>query len=257
MNALAVITMSVLMTRNVGSYLLFKTISHKRLASNLPTRSISLSYNRPLKRYSSQFVFSATKDSNDSENSKLPDLSNPKLAPSNQEQPTNTDMSNSSNNNNEMMNLVQSKSSNSTTATTGLLINQHTKRILIEELGYKRKDVDILRPELAMSIVSKRIYRPEDGLPSEWKMEESTSSMIQRLQAENKYPLKYPLLGISLILLLKGFGDLVITLIKVNLNFANVSLMDEFMGINILVIDIVCMIVGFAIGSLTWKTMND
>eukprot|EP00571_Detonula_confervacea_P013875 CAMPEP_0172301308 /NCGR_PEP_ID=MMETSP1058-20130122/3229_1 /TAXON_ID=83371 /ORGANISM="Detonula confervacea, Strain CCMP 353" /LENGTH=257 /DNA_ID=CAMNT_0013011371 /DNA_START=145 /DNA_END=918 /DNA_ORIENTATION=- len=149
----------------------------------------------------------------------------------------------------------------SAAGTTVLFIDQQTKRILIEELGYKRGEVERLRPELAKPILSQRIYRPQgDGeLPEEWLLseKETSSGMLQRLENESKYPLKFPLLGVSLVLFGKGLSDALITIIKVNIDFPGVSLADQFMGVPILAIDAVCVVVGAALASWTWKTMKD
>jgi len=81
--------------------------------------------------------------------------------------------------------------------------------------------------------------------------------MLQRLENESKYPLKFPLLGVSLVLFGKGLSDALITIIKVNIDFPGVSLADQFMGVPILAIDAVCVVVGAALASSTWKTMKD
>lgn len=143
--------------------------------------------------------------------------------------------------------------------TSVLFINQQTKRILIEELGYRRKEVERLRPELAAPIVSKRLSRPAEGVPEDWMIpeEETSSAMLERLENESKYPLKFPLLAVSLILFGKGFGDALITIIKVNIDFPGASLSESFMGFPVLAIDFICTIIGAALGSWTWKNMKD
>jgi len=55
----------------------------------------------------------------------------------------------------------------------------------------------------------------------------------------------------------KGLSDLIITLVKVYINFPGASLTEEFMGIPILVIDMVAIIVGTSFGAWTWNTMKD
>ena len=145
-------------------------------------------------------------------------------------------------------------------STTVLFVNQQTKRILIEELGYKRSDVDRLRPEFALAIASKRISRPENGIPSKWLMkeEETTSAMLEKLENEQKHPLKIPLLGVSLILFGKGFSDALITLIKVYINFpgADRLVKEQFMGLPVLGIDFVCVVLGAGLGFWTWNNMK-
>jgi len=144
--------------------------------------------------------------------------------------------------------------------TTALFIDQKTKRILIEELGYKRGEVERLRPELAQPILTQRMYRPNtEALPDEWLLSEddTNAALIKRLEDESKYPLKFPLLGISLVLFGKGLSDALITIIKVNIDFPGASLTEQFMGVPVLAIDAVCVGVGVALASWTWKTMKN
>jgi hypothetical protein len=143
-------------------------------------------------------------------------------------------------------------------ATTALFINQQTKRILIEELGYKRAEVERLRPELAQPLVEKRTFRPST-MPEEWMMaeEDTARAMLDKLESENRYPLKFPLLAVGTILFGKGFGDALITLIKVNIDFPGATLAEEFLGVPVLAIDAACVVVGAALASWTWNTMKD
>ena len=129
---------------------------------------------------------------------------------------------------------------------------------MIEELGYRRKDVETLKPEIASRIVAKGLKRPIDGVPADWCIVEESidNKMLEKLQNESRYPLKTPLLGISLILFGKGFFDGLITIIKVNTNFPGVSFLDEFMGVPVLAIDFVCVAAGITLGSWTWNTMK-
>ena len=53
-------------------------------------------------------------------------------------------------------------------STVAVMMSQETRRILIEELGYRRKDVDRMRVELAAPIVAKRLPCPETGMPDSW-----------------------------------------------------------------------------------------
>ena len=144
-------------------------------------------------------------------------------------------------------------------ATTALFINQQTKRILIEELGYKRAEVERLRPELAQPIVNNRTFRPSEGVPEEWMMaeEDTTRAMLDKLESENKYPLKFPLLAVGTILFGKGFGDALITIIKVNIDFPGATLTEDFMGVPVLGVDAACVLAGAALASWTWNTMRD
>ncbi|CAB9530054.1 expressed unknown protein [Seminavis robusta] len=140
------------------------------------------------------------------------------------------------------------------------MMSQENKRILIEELGYRRKDAERLRLELVSSIVEKRLKCPTEGIPEEWCRSEQEltreSRMMQRLEQESQYPLKLPLIGISLILFGKGFGDALITIIKVNMDFPGASLAEQFLGVPVLGIDMLCVVLGGALGWWTWKTMK-
>ena len=142
-------------------------------------------------------------------------------------------------------------------ASTSVMTSQETRRVLIEELGYKRKDVDRMRFELGPAIVSKRLMCPPEGMPNSWARDERELDMMKKLEQESKYPLKVPLLGVSLVLLGKGLGDAVITLIKVNTAFPGASLTAEFMGVPVLAIDVLCILLGVGLGWWTWNTMND
>ena len=65
----------------------------------------------------------------------------------------------------------------SSVSKTALFVSQETKRVLVEELGYKRAEAERLRPEMAGPIVKKRTRRPEGGVPEDWLMERSLASM--------------------------------------------------------------------------------
>ena len=144
-------------------------------------------------------------------------------------------------------------------AQVATMLSRENKRILIEELGYRRRDVERLDFSMAASLVDKKIPCP-DTIPDSWfrSSEElaQESDMLQKLEKESKYPLKFPLLGISLILFGKGFGDAFITLIKVNMDFPGVSLSDEFLGIPVLLIDTICLLAGASLGWWTWNSMK-
>eukprot|EP00531_Pseudo-nitzschia_arenysensis_P007979 CAMPEP_0116153840 /NCGR_PEP_ID=MMETSP0329-20121206/21459_1 /TAXON_ID=697910 /ORGANISM="Pseudo-nitzschia arenysensis, Strain B593" /LENGTH=252 /DNA_ID=CAMNT_0003650775 /DNA_START=65 /DNA_END=823 /DNA_ORIENTATION=+ len=145
------------------------------------------------------------------------------------------------------------------------MITREMKRSMIEELGYSRKEVDSIRLELVGNILEDRVRCPTEGMPSDWIDQErvaanesvqETSDMMAKLENESKYPLKFPLLGVSLILFGKGFSDALITLIKVNIDFPGASLTAQFQGIPVLAIDLVCVLAGAGIGFWTFKTMK-
>ena len=147
-----------------------------------------------------------------------------------------------------------------TSASIPMMISQDNKRILIEELGYRRKVVERLKFELAPVLVEKRVKCPESGVPESWCRPQAEvdqeNLMVQKLEKESKFPLKVPLIGIGLILFGKGFSDALITIIKVNINFPGASLTEEFMGIPVLFIDLICTVVGAALGWWTWNNMK-
>uniref|UniRef100_A0A7S2U678 Uncharacterized protein n=1 Tax=Attheya septentrionalis TaxID=420275 RepID=A0A7S2U678_9STRA len=155
----------------------------------------------------------------------------------------------------DVQDIPSSSSSSSSSSSVALIMTNDMKRILIEELGYKRRDVEQMRVELASPIISKRLKCPSEGMPSEWKMRDD--GMLQKLENESKYPLRGPLLGVSLVLTGKGLSDALITLIKVQQGFKGASLAEEFMGIPVLGIDAFCVIVGVGLAWWTWNTMRD
>jgi hypothetical protein len=122
------------------------------------------------------------------------------------------------------------------------MMTRDMRRMLIKELGYSRKDVDVMRVELAGPIIEKTLSCPSEGVPSEWiggsRVEQD--AMLKRLEQESKYPPKFPLLLVSGVLAGKGSSDAIITLIKVNMKFPGASLASEFMGVNILAVDAIC-----------------
>lgn len=128
---------------------------------------------------------------------------------------------------------------------------------MIEELGFRRQDVDCIRIELVGPIIAKRLQCPPEGMPESWKMQPSNTRMIQRLEQESKYPLKVPLLGVSLILSGKGLSDAIVTAVKVSIQFKGASFTEEFMGVPVLGIDFVCLTVGVALGTWTWQNMKE
>jgi hypothetical protein len=148
------------------------------------------------------------------------------------------------------------------------MLTREMRRTMIEELGYKRNEVDFIRLELVANIIENRIRCPSEGMPVEWvdadresanesvRDNNNNSSMMQKLESESKYPLKFPLLGISLVLFGKGFSDALITLIKVNIDFPGATLTAQFQGVPVLAIDGVCVIAGAALGIWTFKTMR-
>ena len=145
------------------------------------------------------------------------------------------------------------------------MITREMKRTMVEELGYKRTEVDSIRLELVGNIIENCIRCPLGGMPVDWvdldrkSVSESVgdkSNMMKKLESESKYPLKFPLLAISLILFGKGFSDALITLIKVNIDFPGATFTALFQGIPVLAIDAICVAVGAGLGLWTFKTMK-
>lgn len=135
-----------------------------------------------------------------------------------------------------------------------VMISQRQRQILIEDLGYRRKDVDRLRLELVVPILEQKLSCPSDGVPVDWLR---PPTQAERLEQESKYPLKLPLLGIGLILFGKGFGDALITTIKVETGFPGASFGEDFLGVPVVLIDGLCVFVGAAMGLWTLRTMKD
>ena len=77
--------------------------------------------------------------------------------------------------------------SNDMTPSTAFMITHNMKRILIEELGYSRKDVNSMRVEMAGPIVGKRIRCPPEGMPKAWYAPENA---MMELEHQHKYPLQ-------------------------------------------------------------------
>lgn len=214
-----------------------------------------------IRRAISSPLFSELSESNETSDSsaelpatKSSPLSLPQAAPISEAQEEKDD------DGDDLLSFIDEQSS-STTGTTAIFINQQTKRALIEELGYKRIEVDRLRPELAPPILSKRLSRPQEGVPDEWLLreDETANAMLEKLEKEQKYPLKFPLLAVSLVLFGKGLSDALITGIKVYTSFPGADLLvkETFMGVPVLGIDFICVVVGVALGSWTWNTMKD
>jgi len=158
-----------------------------------------------------------------------------------------------------------STSEKNTVSSQMFMITREIKRIMVEDLGYKRKEVDSIRLDLVANIIKNRVQCPSEGMPADWvdqdreyanKSVQENSNMMERLESESKYPLKFPLLAVSLVLFGKGFSDALITLIKVNIDFPGASLTVQFQGIPVLAIDGLCVIVGAGMGLWTWKTMK-
>lgn len=53
-------------------------------------------------------------------------------------------------------------------AKVAAMLTQANKRILIEELGYRRADVKKLKFDLALGLVQDRIPCPKEGVPDSW-----------------------------------------------------------------------------------------
>jgi hypothetical protein len=171
-----------------------------------------------------------------------------------------------STNENDSESPPQVESTTSSSSQTIFMLTNEMKRTLIEELGYTRKNVELMRVELGQAAIEKRTQCPPEGMPESWcdqslvgleNHNDSQSAMRKKLENESKYPLKVPLLGASLVLLGKGLSDAGITIIKVNSGFRGASLTEEFMGVPVLAIDFVCIVLGISLGVWTWKTMRD
>lgn len=94
------------------------------------------------------------------------------------------------------------------------------------------------------------------SLDAEERSKESASRMKAKLRNESRFPLKLPLLGVSAVLGGKGFTDALLMITKVSIKMPGASLTEEFMGVPVLGIDLVCVAAGLTLGVWTWKTMQ-
>lgn len=143
-------------------------------------------------------------------------------------------------------------------ASVAFMVTNEMKRTLIEELGFRRQEAYQIRAEIASVVIDKRLLCPTGGMPANWyRQEEEQNQMLEKLKNESKYPLKFPLLAVSLILSGKGISDAFITVVKVNMGFKGASMTENFMGIPVLGIDFVCAVAGFGLGAWTFMNMKD
>jgi hypothetical protein len=54
-------------------------------------------------------------------------------------------------------------------------ISSEMKRVLIQELAYRRVDVQAMRPEIAAMVIAKKIRKPMEGLPRNWYIDENSA----------------------------------------------------------------------------------
>ena len=94
------------------------------------------------------------------------------------------------------------------------------------------------------------------SLGAEARSKESASRMKAKLRNESRFPLKLPLLGVSAVLGGKGFTDALLMITKVSIKMPGASLSEEFMGVPVLGIDVVCVAAGLSLGAWTWKSMQ-
>jgi hypothetical protein len=102
---------------------------------------------------------------------------------------------------------------------------------------------------------------PNGVLPDEWIMsdQETTDNRIERLDKKSNYLLKIPLLDIALGLFGKGLGDMFVALIDGNMSYAEVSSLHgvTLFGMPVILIDLVCIALGVALGTWTWGLTAD
>ena len=65
-------------------------------------------------------------------------------------------------------NQVQERPNERQNNSLAMMMTQETKRILIEELGYRRADVKRLKFDKARGLVEQRIRCPKEGVPESW-----------------------------------------------------------------------------------------
>lgn len=56
------------------------------------------------------------------------------------------------------------------------LIADDTKKVLMKELKYRKREVDAMKPEVAAVVAAKKLYRPQEGLPANWCRDGKTLS---------------------------------------------------------------------------------
>jgi len=113
-------------------------------------------------------------------------------------------------------------------------------------------------PQRSLQICSMESPSDPDSLSlgAEARSKESASRMKAKLRNESRFPLKLPLLGVSAVLGGKGFTDALLMITKVSIKMPGASLSEEFMGVPVLGIDVVCVAAGLSLGVWTWKTMQ-
>jgi len=99
----------------------------------------------------------------------------------------------------------------------------------------------------------------DDTAPSSPRSDAAWSSqeaMKRKLRQESEYPLKFPLLGASVVIAGKGATDALVTVAKVSAGIRGASLSETFAGVPVLAIDAFCVVLGVALGVFTWRTMR-
>jgi hypothetical protein len=55
------------------------------------------------------------------------------------------------------------------------VVDDDTKSILLNELNYRKREIDRLKPEVATLVASKKLFRPPEGIPEHWYRTNSTT----------------------------------------------------------------------------------
>jgi hypothetical protein len=64
-------------------------------------------------------------------------------------------------------------------AATVDVVDDETKAILVQELNYRQREIDRMKPEIAALVGKKKLFRPPEGIPEHWNLSNSTTTANQ------------------------------------------------------------------------------
>jgi hypothetical protein len=78
---------------------------------------------------------------------------------------------------------VTAAAADSSSVTT-MSIDDDTRKVLIQDLKYRKSEVDAMKPDIAAVVAAKKLYRPPEGMPANWHMNTNgtTTTRSQRDQ---------------------------------------------------------------------------
>ena len=76
-------------------------------------------------------------------------------------------------------------------------ISEEQKRILIQDLKFKPRDVQVLRPDIAALVISKGLCRPEEGMPANWYVEGASPPKVEIREKAAKLAIALVVLGVA------------------------------------------------------------